>query len=322
MGLAIVIPAYKSRFFKDSLASLANQTNKNFRVYIGDDNSPEDLKQIVGLFKKELDIVYVKFDNNIGAKELVRQWNRCVSLVNEEKWIWLFSDDDIADANCVEIFYETIANDSSQFDVYRFDTRVIDDNGSLVVESPESPLIDNAENMAFEILMGRRGNSMPDHIFSRDRYNEMGGFFYTDYAQAADWATSISFSEKKGIKTMQGAKVNWRTGHYNISGNTHREKHKKLRGHLQFLIWMFNFFKARKTVQSLDEIKKALDYNLRSVLNYHYKGIDYSNLFSVINFYLIVENSISSGLRKTIGLYMDLKILPMVRKMKKKIFNV
>jgi hypothetical protein len=39
--LAIIIPYYKLCFFEENLQSLAAQTDKRFKVYIGDDASPE-----------------------------------------------------------------------------------------------------------------------------------------------------------------------------------------------------------------------------------------------------------------------------------------
>ena len=40
--LAIIIPYFKLLFFEETLQSLAIQTDKRFKVYIGDDASPED----------------------------------------------------------------------------------------------------------------------------------------------------------------------------------------------------------------------------------------------------------------------------------------
>ena len=39
--LAIIIPYFKLTFFEETLKSLASQTSKRFKVYIGDDASPE-----------------------------------------------------------------------------------------------------------------------------------------------------------------------------------------------------------------------------------------------------------------------------------------
>lgn len=82
--LAIVIPAYKDMYFDKTLLSIANQTCKEFTVYIGNDASPHDLKSIVNLYKDQIDIVYKNFDENIGGKDLVAQWERCIDLVGDE----------------------------------------------------------------------------------------------------------------------------------------------------------------------------------------------------------------------------------------------
>ena len=41
--LAIIIPAYKQRFLRETLDSIAKQNNHDFTVYIGDDASPYQL---------------------------------------------------------------------------------------------------------------------------------------------------------------------------------------------------------------------------------------------------------------------------------------
>lgn len=41
--LAIIIPAYKPRFLRETLDSIAKQNNHDFTVYIGDDASPYQL---------------------------------------------------------------------------------------------------------------------------------------------------------------------------------------------------------------------------------------------------------------------------------------
>lgn len=49
--LAIIIPYYKLIFFEATLQSLVNQTDQRFRVYIGDDASPEDCTFLLGKYK-------------------------------------------------------------------------------------------------------------------------------------------------------------------------------------------------------------------------------------------------------------------------------
>lgn len=289
--LAVIIPAYKSAFFHKALQSLSNQTNKNFTVYIGDDCSPEGLGDIMEQYKSKLAIHYTRFENNIGAKYLVHQWNRCIQLTKGEPWLWLFSDDDIADANCVETFYRTIAEDNNRFDVYRFNTRVINDEDDVIAEAMESPCIDNAYDMAIAILKGERGNSMPDHIFSKKVY-EREGIVFTYYAQSADWATSILFSQDKGICSMQGAKVNWRLSEFNISGMASGKRADMLKGYFQFLHWILRHFEYLKQDEQakFEKLVTATEYNLRQLIQCHYKGLPLQNIADVYSYCRSIKN--------------------------------
>lgn len=49
--LAIVIPYYKLTFFDETLQSRVNQKDQRFKVYIGDDASPEDWTVLLEKYK-------------------------------------------------------------------------------------------------------------------------------------------------------------------------------------------------------------------------------------------------------------------------------
>jgi glycosyltransferase involved in cell wall biosynthesis len=285
--LAIIIPAYKIDFFETMLNSLAGQTCKDFNVYIGDDCSPFDLKEIVDRYCDTLNVSYTRFDNNIGSKNLVKQWERSIALSNNEKWIWLFSDDDIADLTCVENFIKIAAQNKGRFDIYRFNTVVINEKGEVTRKLAVGPAEETSEEMAYNLLMDKRGNAMQDHIFSRQVYNNMGGLVFTDYAQGADWATSILFSQKKGIAIIPDSKVYWRLSTLNISGSGMLQKNKMFQGHLQFITWIMNHFKYLKSFGSpisYDMIRAGAKFNLINVVIYHYKGLTFGNMLKIIPF--------------------------------------
>ena len=65
--LAIVIPYYKIQFFEETLRSLANQTDKRFMVYIGDDASPDDPLELLQRFSGQFPFEYHRFETNTGA---------------------------------------------------------------------------------------------------------------------------------------------------------------------------------------------------------------------------------------------------------------
>jgi glycosyltransferase involved in cell wall biosynthesis len=282
--LAIIIPAFKIDFFEEALNSLASQTNKNFNVYVGDDCSPYNLEAISEKFKEVLNIFYKKFEVNIGSKNLVNQWERSINLSQDEKWIWLFSDDDIADTHCVENFLELVKINDDRFDVYRFNVSVINKNGELIRSTPEGPFEETSEEMAYHLLRNERGNSMPDHIFSRGIFIKKG-LVFTDYAQGADWAISILFSSDKGIAIIPGAKVFWRSSGLNISSGGFQRRNKMLPGYLQFTKWLINHFSFLQTSASgvtYEMILQGARISLRNTLVYHYKGFTLKNLIRVV----------------------------------------
>ena len=91
--LAIVIPAFKIRFLSQTLDSIARQSCKDFTLYIGDDNSPDDIYSVVREYEDVIDIVYKKFPENLGSKDLLSHWERCIDMALEP-YIFFFSDDD------------------------------------------------------------------------------------------------------------------------------------------------------------------------------------------------------------------------------------
>ena len=109
--LEIVIPYYKGVFFEKTLQSLENQTDKRFKVYIGDDASPENPDLIINQFRGKFDFQYHRFEKNLGGISLVQQWNRCVDLSKEFGWILILGDDDVLDENVVEKFYENLTEE-------------------------------------------------------------------------------------------------------------------------------------------------------------------------------------------------------------------
>jgi hypothetical protein len=133
--------------------------------------------------------------------------------------------------------------------------------------------------------MGQRGNSMPDHIFKRSAYIKNGGVVNFIQAQASDWATSIKFALGKGLYSIPGPRVKWRFSGKNISSIAYKSRSQLIFGHLQFIEWVNNVFGNEHEVNSvfkLNDIRDASLKNLQSVITYHYHGIPYKALLSIV----------------------------------------
>lgn len=237
--LAIVIPAYKAEFLSEALASLVAQSDQRFRVYLGDDASPGPIKEICDRYRQELDLCYHLFPENLGGTSLVDQWHRCIRL-STEPYVWLFSDDDVMEPDCVEAFYATLELTEGKFDLYRFNTLNIDDRGQVISICPPHPPRESGIEFAYHRLCRNRSSFVSEYIFSRRVFDENGGLVKFPLAWCSDDASWISFAGKPGIATIEGPKVYWRNSPINISSVSPATRRKKIEACGLFLQWLDN----------------------------------------------------------------------------------
>lgn len=244
-SLAIVIPAYKREFLHETLKSIANQTCKDFNLYIGDDCSPDNLKKIVDDFHFPFPVTYKKFDENVGSVSLVKQWERCIALTKHEKWMWLFSDDDVMGERCVELFYESLNNlkQEEKYDLFHFDVKIIDKYSDIIGTRPEYPQNWSSFQFYQGITSCRYCNAATEYIFSREIYTLENGFIDFDLGWGSDIATWAKFASRHGIHTLYGDYVYFRDSGVNItSDHSAHILSRKMLALLDFYKWSVSFF--------------------------------------------------------------------------------
>lgn len=240
--LAIVIPAYKINFFDKVLQSLDKQTNKEFNVYVGIDASKSDFESIIKKYQETIHITYKRFEENLGGKDLVGQWNRCLSLTQNEEWIWLFSDDDMIETNCVENFYQQLKTDDS-FDLYHFNVNIINENDNLIEITPEYPDIIKSTTFLKQKCSAKIDSYVVEYIFRKSTYIKVGGFQKFDLAWGSDISTWAKIGQEKGIKTIKGSRVLWRKSSLNITPAKDNEiLIRKISAYIQFFLWCKSYF--------------------------------------------------------------------------------
>jgi glycosyltransferase involved in cell wall biosynthesis len=232
--LAIVIPAYKPHYLGYALESVASQTDRRFRLYVGDDSGPDEIAgQCAAYGASGKDITYHRLHRNLGSTSLAAQWNRCIALSNEP-WIWLFSDDDVMTPGCVAAFYDEVG-DTAAVDVLRFNTEVIDTQGLPVSTNPRHPPLETGAEFIHERLLGRRQGYVVEYIFRREAFDAAGGFPEYPMAWGSDYAAWYLFSRRGGIRTLRGGGVKYRASTQSISGSARRYQQEKLDATVRFL---------------------------------------------------------------------------------------
>lgn len=235
--LAIVIPAYKDSFLSETLSSLVNQTCKDFVVYVGDDNSPYPIRDIITSYIDKLEIVYHRFESNIGTQSLVWQWQRCVNLTTED-YIWLFSDDDLLPNDAVERFWNY--EKQHTFDICRLPLELIDKEGRTLLKLKDYPPHISSRDYLKKRLSREILSSASEYIFTRKRYEECG-FVEFPLAWCSDDASWAQMGREKGIDTIYGTPVGLRMSGENISSKEDNFSTKFLSDSL-YVQWIHQHF--------------------------------------------------------------------------------
>jgi glycosyltransferase involved in cell wall biosynthesis len=239
--LAIIIPYYKLTFFDQTLASLSNQTNKQFTVYIGDDASPENCTDLLKKYEDKLEIKYHYFNENLGGKSLVKQWERCIDLIADEVWFMILGDDDFLAIDVVEQFFSHLPVFENKSNVIRFSSMVVDSSNNSLSKEYHHPDYEEAIASYCKKLTGQTRGSLSENIFRLSAYKKFG---FKDYKMAwgSDDRAMIDFSDGLPIFSIP-ALVYVRISELSISGSTDNY-FKKIQGRLDCTREIIRDYKA------------------------------------------------------------------------------
>ena len=216
--LAIVIPYFKINFFEETLTSLANQTDKRFKVYIGDDASPENPSSVLEKYKEKINFKHTRFDNNIGGTSLVKQWHRCLDLTQNEEWTMILCDDDILSENVVAEFHAAIDEVNQQnINVIRYATAVINQHSETISKIHVHPKLEKSTDFLMRKIKGGTRSSLSEFIFRKKvlldiKFKELPLAWYSDYLAV------LECTYFECIYTINNAEVFFRLSEINITG--------------------------------------------------------------------------------------------------------
>ena len=285
-ALAIIIPAYKATYLEHCLDSIAAQTDQRFHLYIGDDGSPEPLAELLQKYKFFDHFHYHRFDQNLGGKDLVAHWQRCLEMTQGEEWIWLFSDDDVMDANCVEKFYQQkdeVRN--KDFDLFHFNLQVIDQEGRALWPIKPFPPVLSAQGFVDRRFRHQLHSSVVEYIFRRTAFEAVGGFEAMDLAWFSDDATWVKLMGHKGVATLSGALVYWRFSEQNISSTSADLSilSRKVDASLVYWQWIKSYF-AKNGLELQSSEVQQIQFLLAAPLNS--KQLGFAAKWKYVNYIL------------------------------------
>jgi len=267
--LAIIIPYFKLSFFEETFQSLAVQTDKRFKVYIGDDASPENPSVVLEKYKGKFDFVYHRFETNLGGTSLTKQWDRCIALSEDEEWLMILGDDDYLDSTVVAFWYANYEIFKDKSNVVRFATKVVLQELNTISAIYSHPVWESASDSFVRIFKGITRSSLSEYIFSRKAYIKFG---FTDYplAWCSDYKAILEFSDRKPIYTINESNVYFRISDINISGKK-GDEFVKAKTNIQFfkdvVIDKIHFFNKKQRLELLMTYEVAIKKSRKLTLN-------------------------------------------------------
>lgn len=143
---SIVIPAYKATYLEECLDSVLKQTYPYFEIIILNDASPEKVKEIVDSYTDPR-IFYFENEVNIGAVDVVKNWNKCLSLSTGD-YIICMGDDDKLLPNSLDEYLKLIRQ-FPNVAVYHGWTEIIDENSLICDIQEPRPIIESVYSMMY-----------------------------------------------------------------------------------------------------------------------------------------------------------------------------
>ena len=268
--LTIIIPYYKLTFFDATLQSLAQQKDKRFNVYIGDDASPENPELLLEKYKGQFNFCYHRFDTNLGSISLTKQWDRCIALSGKEEWLMILGDDDVLGKNVVEALYANYDTFKGASNVIRFSSATLFEDTNTVSPVYKQPVWENAYNSYYRRLTLETRSSLSEYIFTRNSY-ETFGFETYPLASHSDDRAWLDFSDRLPVFSINEAVVYVRMSRLNISGRTDNTE-AKLEAQLLFYYFLVHkkrhhFSKKQKEVIFL-KYEKIIFYQKNIILKH------------------------------------------------------
>lgn len=215
---SILLPTYKCRYLKECIDSVLAQTYESWELIIVNDASPEDIRGIVETYTDPR-IRYYENQQNIGAKQLVKQWNYCLSLAKGE-YVICMGDDDRLKPNCLETYAQLIAR-YPNVAVLHGQTDIIDEHGHLLRHTPSRPEIESAMSLLYHRMVERMPQFIGDFCYRTADLRAKGGYYDLPYAWGSDDISAIQAADTHGIANTLETVFEYRDNNGSITSHPH-----------------------------------------------------------------------------------------------------
>ncbi len=247
---SVTIPAYKAQYLHEAIESVLKQTYNDFELIVVDDSSPEDLKKIVSFFSDER-LFYYRNEKNCGAKDVVDNWNICLSKCTGD-FVICMGDDDMLSPNALEE-YAKVIDAYPYVDVVHARTYRINEIGKPIAITPKRPELENVYEFMLQRFLGC-SQFIGDFCYRTSVLKAAGGFYKLPMAWGSDDITAVRAASTHGIANVITPTFLYRTSRFTISKSINAQP--KLEAISREYEWYKAFFNNKSTNDLQEQLTK------------------------------------------------------------------
>ena len=261
MKFTVAIPAYKSKFLKECIDSVLAQTIDDFEVIVLNDASPENVDEIV-LSYSDNRIKYYKNEKNVGAVDVVDNWNKCLEYATGDYFVCIGDDDKLL-PNALEE-YSKLIDKYPGLSVYHGQTEIINEDSQFANVTVRRPDYESVYSLIWHRWKCRYNQFVGDFLYDTKKLKEKGGYYKLPLAWGSDDITAAMAAADKGIANTQEAVFLYRVNRQTISASG--SDVVKIEAMIKERLWYEDFLK--KVPEDLQD--RRYHVVLRAIINDYY----------------------------------------------------
>ena len=261
---SVTIPAFKDKYLKETIDSVLAQTYPNYEVVIVNDASPYDLDSIVCQYDDSR-IRYFKNEKNCGAKDVVDNWNICLSHAIGE-FVMCIGDDDKLTPRCLQDFADLIEK-YPELDLYHARSEIIDDDSNFVCLLEKRPEWESV----YSLMYNPRNTHLGDWLFRTEALRKNGGFYKLPYGWQSDDISAFIAAASHGVANTQEVGFQYRGNSLSISHDLTCIE-DKIEAVIASVKWRLAFVADKHANNTEDQ--KLIELIKRDAVLYEHREID------------------------------------------------
>lgn len=203
--VTIALPTYNraQKFLRPAIECALGQDWENLEIIVSDNCSTDNTADVVKSYSDKR-LRYIRQDKNIGANN---NFNFCVSEASGSYFL-LFHDDDVIDSDLVSACMKA-ADYSTQFGLVRTGTRLIDGDGDLIRDVPNTAGGRDYVEFFRGWMRGEFTSYVCSTLFNTALLREVGGF-QSSHGLFQDMIVVAKLIARAGHRDVEAVKASFR----------------------------------------------------------------------------------------------------------------